>query len=279
MTPAPTATMIEVLETSQLYTLEDKNDRNSKSSHTRVVFRQSGVTFHATSSLQLNMKNVDVNQLENVQLMPLEFYCPRPPSKYTTAPDPTLFFVKRTKLVEFDGGKYLARLVLQELETCEIIRKKPHENIAQYFGCEIINGRITGLCFRGYQQTLMQWINPTALNKADFILLIRADVRTILAAHYLVGIERGIRHLHSLGIAHNDINPSNVMITRDDLVPVIIDFDSSCRIGTELDRPKRTYGWYDPEVLISQTSNDFDALAELRVWLTGSSPEEYRFGV
>lgn len=66
------------------------------------------------------------------------------------------------------------------------------------------------------------------------------------------------------------------MITADNR-PVIIDFDSSSAPGTALDNTKRTYGWYDRDVLVSQESNDLDALAELRVWLAGSSPEEFRF--
>ncbi|KAG6245556.1 hypothetical protein E4U23_005282 [Claviceps purpurea] len=41
----------------------------------------------------------------------------------------------------------------------------------------------------------------------------------------LEGIERDVRHLHSLGIVHNDISPANIMFDELDR-PVIIDFDS-----------------------------------------------------
>lgn len=34
-------------------------------------------------------------------------------------------------------------------------------------------------------------------------------------SHILEGIENGIRHLHSLGPVHNDINPSNIMLDKD----------------------------------------------------------------
>ncbi|CCE30705.1 uncharacterized protein CPUR_04554 [Claviceps purpurea 20.1] len=46
----------------------------------------------------------------------------------------------------------------------------------------------------------------------------------------LEGIERGIRHLHSLGVIHNDIKPNNIMLDELDR-PVIIDFDSWGREG------------------------------------------------
>lgn len=32
----------------------------------------------------------------------------------------------------------------------------------------------------------------------------------------LSGIEKGIRHLHALGIVHNDLDPANTMITEHD---------------------------------------------------------------
>jgi serine/threonine protein kinase len=123
----------------------------------------------------------------------------------------------------------------------------------------------------------MDMINPGYLNKSEFICLEdRAAVRK-RAARYLPGIEQGIRHLYGLGRIYNDIHPANIMISEDD-TPVIIDFDSSSVEGTELDRVKRTYGSFDPRVRESQKSNDLNALAELRVWLTGSSPEEFQFG-
>jgi serine/threonine protein kinase len=43
--------------------------------------------------------------------------------------------------------------------------------------------------------------------------------------YYLQKSECGIRHLHALGLVHNDINPRNFMVSEDDR-PVIIDFDS-----------------------------------------------------
>lgn len=122
----------------------------------------------------------------------------------------------------------------------------------------------------------MDKINPGRLNKSTFISSNDRTAARKMAMRYLSGIEEAIRQLHALGLVHNDINPANVMITEDDR-PVLIDFDSSCAPGTALDRAKRTYGWFNPDVRVSRESNDLDALAELSVWLTGSSPGCFQF--
>jgi hypothetical protein len=72
------------------------------------------------------------------------------------------------------------------------------------------------------------------------------------------------------------LNPNNVLITDDD-IPVISDFDSSTDPGSDLTRVKRTHGWFNPDVSKAMESNDLDALKELRIWLTGSSADEYQF--
>lgn len=41
----------------------------------------------------------------------------------------------------------------------------------------------------------------------------------------LEGILAAIKHLHSLGTVHNDINPANIMLDEDDTLN-LIDFDS-----------------------------------------------------
>jgi len=71
----------------------------------------------------------------------------------------------------------------------------------------------------------MQEVNPGSLMKRAS----RSARQTAPAKDYssiLAGIESGIRHLHSLGLVHNDINPRNIMMDHDKAV--IIDF-GSCR--------------------------------------------------
>jgi serine/threonine protein kinase len=94
----------------------------------------------------------------------------------------------------------------------------------------------------------------------------------------LNGILAGIKHLHSLGLVHNDINPGNVMFDEDG-TPILIDFDS-CRQAGELlleTETKRTYHWHDPRVNIAQEENDLHAFEELKIWLIGSENDRFIF--
>ncbi|KAF2177308.1 hypothetical protein K469DRAFT_742594 [Zopfia rhizophila CBS 207.26] len=222
--------------------------------YTRVLFLQDGITFCAKSP----------DKFGGREAYPLRVVLPLLTSNCAIAPNPDQCYIKKPNLTSFDGREDLASLVLQELATCEIIRKQPHRNIATYHGCQASDGRIIGLCFERYRENLTDIINPGHLNKSEFILSRdrAAEFGTCTA---------------SAESTTTSINPANIMISEDD-TPVIIDFDSSSAPGTELDKSKRTYGWFDPHVRVSQKSNDFDALAELRVWLTGSSPAEFQFG-
>ena len=178
-------------------------------------------------------------------------------------------------MISFGTDVSLADLVLRELAACEVIRKHPHPNVVTYYGCIALDGRVAGLCFKRYRTDLMQKVNPDHLDKSTFVPEEDRIPARRTAARYLEGIAGGIRYLHSQGIVHNDLNPANVMIADDD-TPVIIDFESSSSPGRALDRTKRTFGWFDPGVRVSREANALDALEELRIWPTGSSPDGFR---
>lgn len=78
----------------------------------------------------------------------------------------------------------------------------------------------------------MQEVNPTRHMKRKS----RSDRQRSKLKDYgsvLAGIERGIKHLHSLGLVHTDVNPSNIMLDWDEAV--IIDFGSCRRVGESLE--------------------------------------------
>ncbi|OIW28383.1 hypothetical protein CONLIGDRAFT_374720 [Coniochaeta ligniaria NRRL 30616] len=264
---------MKVLKAAQCFEVVDGG---IKFIHTRILFRQDGVTFCA-KSLHRNLgPEICANELEDIKPIPTEAYRPLLPSGCTVASAPSNCYIKQPDLMSFGGTLDLASIALQEISTCEAIKQHPHLNIALYYGCVVSDGRVDGLCFKRYPETLMDKVNPGRLNKTTFMVSKDRAAARKMAVRYLSGIEEGIRHLHALGLVHNDLNPANVMITEED-TPVIVDFDSSSAPGTALDTAKRTHGWFDPDVRVSQESNDLNALAEMRVWLSGASPEEYQF--
>lgn len=265
--------MMEVLNSHECFT---PVDGGIEFIYTQVIFRQDGITYCAKSANRRVDATVSADSLKDIEPIHSTAYQPFLPSGCTIVLDSSDCYIKQPNLTSFQGGLTLANRVLQDLSTCEVIRKHPHPNIAKYHGCMASDGRVTGLCFTRYAENLMGKLNPGHLNKSMFILSEECTAARKMATRYLAGIKEGVQHLHSLGIVHNDLNPANIMITEDD-TPVIIDFDSSSAPGTSLEQTKRTHGWFDWDVRVSQESNDLDALEELRVWLAGSSPEEFRF--
>lgn len=51
---------------------------------------------------------------------------------------------------------------------------------------------------------------------------------------FLSGVESGIRHLHALGLVHNDIKPANIMLDHNGNA-VIIDFNNCYADGQDMD--------------------------------------------
>lgn len=186
-------------------------------------------------------------------------------------------YVKTPNIHSFYGVSTLEGLITREIETCELLKLHPHPNISPYSGCTELRGRVSGLCFKKHQQTLFEKVNPRGLNKAMFL---DSDQRRLYVDHALeeatYKVREGIDHLHSLGIIHNDINPSNIMFDEDGTL-VITDFDSCRRRGEPLGNTKRTYGWHDPNVTVSKEQNDLDAFTELQTWLFGTSADSYLF--
>ncbi|KAB8356448.1 hypothetical protein FH972_024031 [Carpinus fangiana] len=207
-----------------------------------------------------------------------ECYRPLTPSTFTEAKPEAqgISYIKTPDLICFDVSKpdTISNLILGELKVCEKIRLSPHVNVAEYFGCQVQDGRITGLCFTKYRESLATRVNPGHLNKEAFKIpgafIGRTDV-------WIKGIQAGLKHLHSLGFVHNDISPSNIMFGSDDDSPIIIDFDSCCRIGEDKGEKKGTPGWYDPAVTRSMPENDFLALEEMALWLSSADTKTYQF--
>ncbi|KAF9883276.1 hypothetical protein FE257_003796 [Aspergillus nanangensis] len=189
---------------------------------------------------------VDRNTLQKI---PREHIWPLFEDSLTICPEPEnpRVHVKQPRLTGYSGSKSLSSYLLGEAQICQILVKKPHRNIARYSGCAVKNGRITGLCFEKYAETL-----EDRLRKGHI-----ADNES-----YVRQIRAGIDHLHSLNVVHNDIHMGNVMFAnRDSDVPVIIDFDS-CAIEGSLLPAKR--GQLPEGARTAEFENDYYGLQILQ---------------
>ncbi|AEO56661.1 hypothetical protein MYCTH_2109153 [Thermothelomyces thermophilus ATCC 42464] len=268
---------IDVLEMNEAF---EKIDGSFEFTGTLLVYKAGGDLHHAVLKARYSSPSeVKVEHLKNDGLIPVSAYNPLFPLGFTRAPEPLPrnCHIKKPRLISYDRIRLgsqpnqIAESVLLEAAVCEFLKLHPHPNIATYLGCQVSDGRITGLCFVGYQRTLMQEVNPRGLMKRKF----RSDCqRSKDYSGMLAGIESGIKHLHALGLVHNDINPSNIMLDGDKAV--IIDFGSCRRAGESLEGAGRTYEWYDEQVETALPQNDLDALEEIRIWL-GDDSKPFQF--
>jgi len=166
--------------------------------------------------------------------------------------------------------------VKHEVEVCEQLILYPHPNVAIYRGCQVANSRVVGIRYRKYRETLINIVNPEGLNKGAFVRRGQRAIDKAVKQSIIDGIEGAIRHLHSLNLIYNDITPMNIMLDTN-LTWILIDFVSCRKIGESLEGVKRTYGWYDPAITTTTEQNDWDTLAELKVWLLGILVHDFIF--
>ncbi|KAK4038198.1 kinase-like domain-containing protein [Parachaetomium inaequale] len=150
--------------------------------------------------------------------------------------------------------------LLDEVRILERVPKTPHPYIVRYLGCRICRGRITAIILESLQWTLRDY----AHKRRDKFAQLDKEA-------FLAGLESAVDYIHSLGLAHNDINPYNIMVREADdgsCSPVLIDFDSCgpfrCRLLSS-----GTPGFADPEdpeLFISLKRHDEFALGRLREW-------------
>lgn len=141
-----------------------------------VLFRRDGCIYSAKSPHR-KVTAACAQDLQEVTLISPEAYQPPLPKGAIIAEDPARFYVKTPNLSAFSGTSTPLQPVLQDLAACEKIRKHPHPNVAQYHGCVASGGRVTGLCFTRYPQSLMSMINPGHYNKTEFMDSIETQER------------------------------------------------------------------------------------------------------
>ncbi|KAM0551726.1 hypothetical protein ACHAPJ_008293 [Fusarium lateritium] len=194
--------------------------------------------------------------------IPGEAVFPQFSSSLTMAPEPMLeyCYIKRPDFLGYEAGNEnqnrVREVILEEAKICEILNQNPHPNIAKYWGCKVVDDSILGLCFAKYAMTLQERIET----RVPF------DVQ-----HCLKGIKNGISHLHSLGLIHNDINPTNIMLDPNDN-PIIIDFDACTVEGGKLIKGGTPF-WNLEFTEVASRKNDLSGLSKMEEWL--NVPPEY----
>jgi hypothetical protein len=191
---------------------------------------------------------------DSLNLLPDEDVYPKAPSNVTvfSSPIDSNVFLKGPKLnTAFKGTGLLPKLLLQEVEIMELLMRVPHPYIIGYHGCMIKRGRIVGLVLDRYPMTLKERLQN--------------DTRYFNVENCMSKITSAARHLHSLGLAHNDLTPMNIMIDKYD-TPIVIDYGSCRPFGSTL-ITAGTPGWIDEDFMTSEQKHDEIGLDKIRAWL------------
>ena len=233
--------------------------------HTETVWKEGENYYQISHSARDGA--FDLNDLPTPSPIPMELFkapwnsslteCPRPSPLDSYQKRPAIMLPGDLDLAVKTPGEDM----LREAEMYEIVKQYPHPNICHYYGCIRDGQELTAICLRKYKLSLCDAVRSGAPLDRDVIVS---------------GIAKGLQFLHdTLGLVHNDINPTNIMLN-DQGHPVIIDFDSCASIGKDMDRRKgSTFGWVrEPEPRICTVESDEYALSLIAQYLDGKVDNE-----
>lgn len=166
-----------------------------------------------------------------------------------TSTDPRTYYLKRPKmhcLLDEYQAPLVPQMLLAEIHTLEFLKDHLHPNIVVYHGCTIERGHLTSIVLQRLPQTLNHRFHDAP----------RFDLSVFESQ-----LRDAVRHIHELGLAHNDLNPSNIALNERD-EPILIDWGSCNKFGEGL-ISAGTPGWID---------DDFDTSKKVSgtfvVWLS-----------
>jgi hypothetical protein len=161
--------------------------------YTSITALVNGEAFAGKSDQR--MEDVDeIDILDMLRPVPLENINPLVPDDFTRAPPLShdAHFLKAPSFMYEDsepGHTFVAACLLNEATVLEKLRNHPHPNIVQYFGCVVQGNRITQLCLKRYESSLADHVTRPLSQQQ------RQDI--------FEGVVSAVKHLHSLGMAHN----------------------------------------------------------------------------
>jgi hypothetical protein len=242
---------MEVIDLKRTF---DEVDGKLKFYRNTLILQNEDAYFYAyTYERFQKWDEIRIDELDILRIPKEDIYPPFSPT-FALAPDPLPLncFIKGPDLLGYRPnapvGKRPSDILSREISICEALKEHPHINIAQYLGCRVKDDRVTGLVFVKYSTTLAERFEEKG--------------RPLRPEIYLKGLENGIRHLHDLGLIHNDINPHNVMLREDD-TPVIIDFNTVQREGEGCSSGGTT-GWNYEKMEFAVRENDYYGLERIR---------------
>ncbi|KAJ5921351.1 hypothetical protein N7466_009677 [Penicillium verhagenii] len=230
-------------------------------SHTSIVAFYGETAYHGMSAARTTdlSKEPFLPFLKPLHPIPREDIYPKFSSRLTRAPE---IYIRKPNLSLYspDDGHEIADLLFHEAEIYEILRRHPHPGLGRSLGCVVgDDGRITGLA-------LVKYNGLSLFQRAHGPEFLGEEQRN----RCIEGLKAAVQHLHDLGLAHNDINPSNVMFT-DDGAPILLDFATCNPIGTKLIKGGQV-GEFENGIAVAKyelSSADCDnaAIEHISAWL------------
>lgn len=199
----------------------------------------------------------------NLHRIPDEIIYPELTAGLTIITDVECYYIKRPKLLcldDLEATQLLPRMLVEEAHVLEFLKPYGHRNLVRYHGCILKQGRIAGIALEKYEIMLQYRFED--------------DPRALDATACMNGIRAEIKHLHSLRFAHNDLNPMNIALDKDDKL-LILDFGSCRKFGDAL-LSGRTPGWIDEDYSTSAQHHDETALQKLDLWLKAKQSDGIR---
>lgn len=209
---------------------------------------------------RLDERAEDVDEgdvLSCLEPIPPEDIFPSFQKAFTEAPsfDASKHYLKTPSFTGDDyqpGVTFVADCMLNEVNILEQLQSHRHANIIGYHGCVVEDGRITHICLERCRSSIVEYVEKHR-SSSDIPKLIQ-------------DVKGGIEFLHTLGLAHNDINPENVCMV--DGRAVLIDFDGCLPFGNCLMKGVST-AHDDCGRLLSAAENDTRGLEDLEDFLKG----------
>lgn len=186
----------ETPDGSQFSLREEWNDRHEYQGTLITAFVEGNAYVGKSPQRMKNLDDFEILRL--LEPVPSENVFPVFLEHFTEAPlfDPRDHYLKAPQFTYEDrepGRTFVADRMQSEVEVLERLCREPHPNVVGYYGCVMRDGRITHVCLQRCACSLVEH-QKAGLSESQCEML-------------LAQMRDGVEHLHSLGIAHNDINP------------------------------------------------------------------------